>query len=924
VVAATDNRSARKSAMAAGATLLVMMAGHTVLETARDSLFLTRLPVTQLPWTYAMIAVAILLALEFDAKVARRVERRRLLVLTLLIGGAGSAAFYFPFRAHLSWAPYAFYVWIGVVASLAVGEFWLLLSNLFAVADAKQFYGRIGAGGLLGGLLGGALAHAAASYLGDQALVVLGGALVFVSAFAPGLRGDAAPGPTQVPPSDAGSSAAVRDLRSERYLRRLLVITLLATLSGTLVDYVFKAEVARSMVGKDLGRFFGSWNAALSGLALLAQFTLAPRLLGAVGVGRALLVLPSVLLLSASGALIAPGLIAAMVLRGGDGTLRNSIQRGAVEVLYLPLPSRARARWKMLVDALGQRGGQALASMLILSSVAAGAPPWFLVALVVLLTAAWLALSVTIEQHYIALFRAKIKAGAIETRADVPALDLRSLESLVSALGSDNDDEVLATIDLLVDFDRAHVIPALLLLHPSRAVVVRTLEVLANSGRKDFLGAARRLLARDDDEVRAAAMLALSRHTPPEELRRELERALPMSVRAAVLVAALSRDLDHDGSYRSEVERGCAPGADAATRLSFARALRLSADARFSSLVAALAVDAGPGLDVEVARAMLAAPSADFIPHLLVLLRSRGARSIARDALVAIGDPALAALARAFDDPALPRQLRAHLPRSVSRFHSAAAADILLDRLDHETTGWVRFKCIRGLGQLREHMHEPARRRRVLQQARSNLSRAAHFIAWRMETEADRAADPRLSTRGGDLLVSVLREKELHAVDRAVRLAGVLHSTEVMHDIRQALGSADLRFRADGLELLVHVVPHDMARAFAALLSGEGDGQRLQRVTDALDETIAPTSYQQRLDMMLHDASEAVRSVAAFHVGELGMIALAQSFDAAALRASGLSDDVFARVGALLQRAIARGKGDALAVPALGGQGHEP
>src|SRR6201999_2005022 len=108
--------------------------------------------------------------------------------------------------------------------------------------------------------------------------------------------------------------------------------------------------------------------------------------------------------------------------------------------------------------------------------------------------------AITMEPRYLALFRDKIRAGSIETRAEVPALDLRALESLLAALGSDNDDEVLATIDLLIDYDRAHVIPSLLLYHPSRAVVLKALDVLCTSGRSDFTGAARRLLKRDDDE----------------------------------------------------------------------------------------------------------------------------------------------------------------------------------------------------------------------------------------------------------------------------------------------------------------------------------------------------------------------------------------------------------------------------------------
>src|SRR4029453_15815065 len=39
------------------ATLLTIVAGHTVLETARDALFLADLPASRLPWAYLGIAV---------------------------------------------------------------------------------------------------------------------------------------------------------------------------------------------------------------------------------------------------------------------------------------------------------------------------------------------------------------------------------------------------------------------------------------------------------------------------------------------------------------------------------------------------------------------------------------------------------------------------------------------------------------------------------------------------------------------------------------------------------------------------------------------------------------------------------------------------------------------------------------------------
>ncbi|HMI90858.1 MAG TPA: hypothetical protein VK509_05815 [Polyangiales bacterium] len=866
----------RRQALAAGLLLMVVMAGHTVLETARDSLFLARLPAAKLPWIYAAIAVASLLAAELNAR-ARKRFARPLLGRSLLAGGIGSAFFFWLFRQGVDWAPQALYVWVAVNAALATAQFWLMVSESFTVLEAKQLFALISAGGMLGAMLGGALARSVAMNADDVWLLPLGSVLFLVAACAQAVMERKAARRERVTATAVEAydprppRVHVRDLRSERYLQRLLALTLASAFAATLIDYVFKAEVARTLPPAELGSFFGTFNAALSGAALLAQLLLAPRLLGSSGIGRSLWPLPLALALGTLGVLLAPALWTVLLLRGADGSLRYSLYRSSLEVLYLPLSTRTRARWKVMVDVVGQRGGQALAAGAILGCIALGLEISGIALVVLAVAVAWLALASTMERRYIALFRAKVQAGALETRPEVPALDMRSLESLVASLGSADDDEVLATIEMLIEYKRAHVIPALLLYHPSPAVVVRALEVFASSKRTDFEGAARRLFEREDDEVRAAAMLALAGHMTPAELRDELGKALPQAARAAVLVALIARQLDESGESVREVLEGCAPDAAPATRLSFARAFRLQGNPCCGRFLPMLLENAEPALEVEVARVMLSLPNALHVSALIQLLHSRHARTTARDALVAIGDPALDALAVALDNPELPRDLRAHLPRSISRFGSARAADIMLDRIERESDGWVRFKLIRGLAQVRPFTQEPSRARRALALARANLVHAVHFMASRLANERDQQHDTRLSTPGGELLTAALRDKESHAVDRAVRLLGLLHNGDVFHNIRQALVSRDPRQRADAIELLLHPAPSEIAQALSALLQHGRDDARLERAAAALDEVVATDSYQRRLELMLTDNSEAVRAVAGYHMAELGL-----------------------------------------------------
>ena len=860
---------------AAGTVLMLMLAGHTMLETARDSLFLARLSISQLPWTYAAIAVSALFASELNARLRARLPPGQLLLSTLGLGALGDLLFVLPFQAQAAWAPLAFYVYIAVIATLATSQFWLLVSELFTVVEAKRAFGAISAGGLFGAMLGAVGARWVSAALGDTGLLWSGSAfLLGAAAMAAVARRTAflsappAEEEQQAPLAAAAGTDAMRDPQALRYLKRVLLLGLLGTVTATLVDFVFKAQVAASVPASQLSTFFANFNAATSFGALVLQLFVLPRLLGQSGIGRALTVVPLTLFTLAFGVFLAPALWSVLLLRGSDAGLRYSLLRNSLEVLYLPLPRRVRARWKTLVDLIGQRGGQALASLGIVAFISADLSVRQIAACALPLLLLWLWIALSIEPRYIALFRARVKAGAIETRPEVPALDLRSLELLVAALGSDDDDEVLATITLLVHYERAHMIPALLLYHPSRAVVLRALEVFANARRKDYLVAARRLLEREDDELRAAAMLALSAHMSRAELESELALSPALPVRAALLLALMARD-PHAAQAAAEVRAGCEPGADPATRLSFARALRLAGGPLTQQLAPRLHLAATPAIELEVARAMAAAPSEAFIPQLMEMLGSRSVRRIARDALVSIGAPALEALRAAAGDEHMPRRLRAHVPRSISHFGSAEAADLLLDMLEHESDGWVRFKVVRGLGQLREHLKPARRMSRVHAAVRENLQQALVYLSVRVDLSRARQADATLDTPGGRLLTAALDNKHAFALDRAVRLLGLRHAADVIHNIRQALAGNDARLRADGVELLVHQAPRDIAGALTALLAQGDEAWRLAQAATLLSFAWRPAPYADRLRELLQAPSEAVRGVAEFHAREL-------------------------------------------------------
>ena len=61
-----------RNTWAAFAALFILIASHSVLETARDALFLADIPATNLPWVYLAIAAVSLVVTQLQARIGGR------------------------------------------------------------------------------------------------------------------------------------------------------------------------------------------------------------------------------------------------------------------------------------------------------------------------------------------------------------------------------------------------------------------------------------------------------------------------------------------------------------------------------------------------------------------------------------------------------------------------------------------------------------------------------------------------------------------------------------------------------------------------------------------------------------------------------------------------------------------------------------
>ena len=153
--------------------LFLIMVAHALLETARDALFLTRLGADMLGWAYVSIAATALLAVAAVRRWNSSHDAYRTLVVFLVFAVTGTAVMAVVMNES-PWASFVLYVWTGLVASLVVPTFWLVLDNELRVTEAKRVVAWVAAGGSTGALVGSALASLLGHLLPARHLVTAG------------------------------------------------------------------------------------------------------------------------------------------------------------------------------------------------------------------------------------------------------------------------------------------------------------------------------------------------------------------------------------------------------------------------------------------------------------------------------------------------------------------------------------------------------------------------------------------------------------------------------------------------------------------------------------------------------------------------------------------------------------------------------
>jgi ATP:ADP antiporter, AAA family len=769
------------------------IAGHTLLETARDALFLARLPPKLLALVYVVVALGMLVITPLNVRLTRRAGPRNALVVSLLFTAFVSA--WFRTRAPSSGAVFALYVFGTLSATLLIGQFWMLAGTLFSASQSRRLFGPLASGGVLGAIAGAGAATLllevapVRSLLTVAPLAYLGAALLTSKV------------PIEEPAATPGNTTTrlapeLTKMSRDPFLWRLAAIAALSVAVSLVIDYLYRAKVASTLHEGELAPFFARYQLLLNIGSLLLQLTVTSSIVQRVGVLGLALAAPALLTLGgALSALSSASFAVVVTLKATDSALRNSLGRVASELLWAPVENQARGRG--LVDLLVTRSTQALAGVVLLGATMNRSPSPVLLAICAAgLSCAWLIVGLGLREPYIALFRSALRRGSVERDFTLGELDLTSLEMLVEALAKPEANEVIAAMNVLAERKREKLIPALILHHSDEAVLLRALELFGGTARKDWLPLGERLLDHESPRVQQAAVRAFALSGVTTVLERVLEHSNPsLRAIAALYLAQLNGKALPGNPLSWELFRH--DDAEHTLKLAFIETLAAHPPPDATRILLQLAKL--PELLGAVTQSLALVGDASSIEFLIGRLKFAEDRLAARRGLVRLGPPAFEALEKALTDPRVERRVRIHVPRSISAFANTEAVAVLISLMLGDQEGLVRYKALRGLGQLARESSLPIPTGPITEELKRNSLEYLRLFAARTSIEREGGVAARLAVK---LVSELLEDKIQQSFDRLARLLQIMHRGDDIRTIFSALGSPDRRQRGQAIEFL--------------------------------------------------------------------------------------------------------------------------
>jgi AAA family ATP:ADP antiporter len=812
--------------------LFLIITTLLVIKPTISALFLSEVGVAQLPIVFVLTAVtAGLVSFSYD-RVMPRIALGSTIFGTLLVAVVCLLVFGWLLSSgrYGGWFLYLLNVWVAIFALLIASQFWLLANAVFNVREAKRLFGFIGAGGILGGICGGYLTSILAPRIGTANLLYVAAATLSVclplSIIVWRRYGSRRPlrFDTTKPAPRAENGSALELIWRNDHLRNLTLLISMGVFVAKLIDYQFGAIASAAYTDSSaLAAFFGFWLSSFNILSLLIQLLLTRILLQYFGVVRTLFLLPGAILIGSLAVLFAPVLLSGIFLKMADASGKQSVNKAAVELLYLPVDTEVKARVKTFIDVFVDSFATGLSGLLLIFVVKALDLSVQLTSLLVLVgLGGWFWAVARMRHTYLKAFQDRVLRHGRRGRSP-RELDRLTLEGLLRLLAAGTPREVLYSMERLQDYPNREYHSALkeLIHHEHPAIRIAAIRQLAHHPTEHPVAAVGTYLSAADPAVRLAALEYMLEHYPDrtESLLTTFRAHADAQLRgSALLLLARNLRLREAAAQRqlllqwlAEEDPAVHPAwSEAESRYWYQTRLEVIGTARIESLYPELLTALhNPGSAEDLHTAISAAgltQDARFVDPLLGWLAQKRYKRAVRRALSHYNVQLVNEIESRINGDDLPDSVLREIPQLLGQWDAVVAIPVLLRLVDHPLL-IVSLEALRVLTDWK--VRDPGlklsasllstRLRRTIRRCREALS-IYYGQRKRLEQESAKAGPAYRSPRAG--LIRLLERRLDGHLERLFRLLALRYTPTDVLPIYQDLRLGTPHRRASALEFL--------------------------------------------------------------------------------------------------------------------------
>ena len=869
------------------------MTAYNIIQPLTRSKLISSLGAVNVPWVIFGSGLIIGVLMLGYTRLVSILPRRWALPITQGLMAAVMLLFWALFTTRAEWVSVLFYLWGLILGALLISQFWTLANGIYDPRQAKRLFGFIGGGVMLGGATGAGITAAIIEEVGANALLLVSAftllACLIIVAIVLGREKQAAEAGADVDEERGVSIKRAFALMSEsRQVQLIALVIGFGSLGAALIDQQLNmaAEIFRGAGQEDsIGAFLAQVRFYLSAAAFVIQVWITPRIHRYLGIGFALLILPTNLGITAALIIIFKVLWAPAFSSVMDRSFRYTVDKTTREVLFLPLPTQLRQEVKPFVDVTVDRVSRGLGALLMLVLIQPWgfALAWYQLSYVSLvLVVLWYFMAFRAKREYLASFRRSIEQRVVRPdEVRLSGSELSTVESLVQELAHPDPARVVYAIDVLESLDKRNLVTPLLLYHESPVVRVRALGALG-AARPDIAERwaphIRRMLGDSDPGVRAAAISALTviSHEDAATLARPMvadhDPRIRITAAAALAESSKADDLDiAEATFVGAIADTSNETRDA--RRDVAAAIRQAPDPRFKRLLIPLLYDPTPEVADAAMESVRASGAGDFVfvPTLIALLRHRRLKGQARAVLVSYGEPAIDVLAHFMRDPEEDIWVRRHIPATLALISTQKSADVLAAALN-EPDGFLRYKVVAALERLRrDNGHLTFPRETIEGLALAEGRQYFNYLSLRYNLFGRQALP------ADSVLARALDQKLERIVDRIFRLLGLTYPWKDISAARWTLQHADQRTRASALEYLDNILSGPLRKQIMPVLEDMPLDEKVRR-GNVLIKT-RPRDVEETLLQLINDDDQVIAATAIDVVGREKIWALADDVE---------------------------------------------